>query len=132
MINAINDNGTGSIADAINYFKSDFDHLNNRRSVKPRDFAGSAEECIVVADSIERKHKYVSELYLLEMEKPTDAQLQKIVDAFRKTFMAGLEPGVNYVDYWNIQHEDKQNTELNYISRWRVNHIAPNEPISTR
>lgn len=115
MINAINDNGTGSIADAINYLKSDFDHKNNRRSVKPRDFAGSAEECIVVADSIERKHKYVSgTLSFRDGEKPTDAHLQKIVDAFRKTFMAGLEPGVNYVDYWNI-HEDKGNIELNYV-----------------
>ncbi|WP_110390658.1 relaxase/mobilization nuclease domain-containing protein [Rivihabitans pingtungensis] len=115
MINVINDNGTGSIADAINYLKSDFDHKNVKRSVKPRDFAGSAEECLVVADSIERKHKYVSgTLSFRDGEKPTDAQLQKIVDAFRKTFMAGLEPGVNYVDYWNI-HEDKGNIELNYV-----------------
>ncbi len=115
MINVINENGTGSIADAINYLKSDFDHKNVRRSVKPRDFAGSAEECLVAADSIERKHKYVSgTLSFRDGEKPTDAQLQKIVDAFRKTFMAGLEPGVNYVDYWNI-HEDKGNIELNYV-----------------
>ena len=63
----------------------------------------------------ERKHKYVSgTLSFRDGEKPTDAQLQKIVDAFRKTFMAGLEPGVNYVDYWNI-HEDKGNIELNYV-----------------
>lgn len=116
MINAIMPNcGTGPIEDAINYLKSDFDHEGTLRKNKPRDFAGDAEQCIFVGNSIDRKHKYVSgSLVFRESEQPTDEQLQKIVDQFRKTFMAGLEYGEHFVDYWNV-HTDKGKIELNYV-----------------
>lgn len=116
MINAIMPNrGTGPIEDAINYLKSDFDHEGNLRKNKPRDFAGDAEQCIFVGNSIDRKHKYVSgSLVFRKTEQPTDEQLKAIVDQFRKTFMAGLEYGEHFVDYWNI-HTDKGKVELNYV-----------------
>ncbi len=116
MINAVMPNcGTGPIEDAINYLKSDFDHEGTLRKNKPRDFAGDAEQCIFVGNSIDRKHKYVSgSLVFRETEQPTDEQLKAIVDQFRKTFMAGLEYGEHFVDYWNI-HTDKGKIELNYV-----------------
>ena len=116
MINAVMPNcGTGPIEDAINYLKSDFDHEGILRKNKPRDFAGDAEQCIFVGNSIDRKHKYVSgSLVFRETEQPTDEQLKAIVDQFRKTFMAGLEYGEHFVDYWNI-HTDKGKVELNYV-----------------
>ena len=115
MINVVNNHGTGPIQDAINYLKGDIDHAGKERGIKPRDFAGDANDCISVANSIERKHKYISgTLSFRENERPTDKELMTIVNAFRSTFMAGLEHGVNYVDFWNI-HEDKGNIELNYI-----------------
>ncbi len=107
--------GTGPIEDAINYLKSDFDHEGTLRKNKPRDFAGDAEQCIFVGNSIDRKHKYVSgSLVFRESEQPTDEQLKVIVDQFRKTFMAGLEYGEHFVDYWNV-HTDKGKIELNYV-----------------
>ncbi|HJV06174.1 MAG TPA: relaxase/mobilization nuclease domain-containing protein [Chromobacteriaceae bacterium] len=116
MINAVMPNcGTGPIEDAINYLKSDFDHEGTLRKNKPRDFAGDAEQCIFVGNSIDRKHKYVSgSLVFRETEQPTDEQLKVIVDQFRKTFMAGLEYGEHFVDYWNV-HTDKGKIELNYV-----------------
>lgn len=107
--------GTGPIEEAINYLKSDFDHEGTLRKNKPRDFAGDAEQCIFVGNSIDRKHKYVSgSLVFRETEQPTDEQLKVIVDQFRKTFMAGLEYGEHFVDYWNV-HTDKGKIELNYV-----------------
>jgi len=47
-------------------------------------------------------------------EHPTDQQLMAVVKSFRETFMAGLEHGVNFTDFWNI-HTDKGRVELNYI-----------------
>lgn len=115
MINIVQGHRTNSVQDAIKYLQGDYDHKGTLRSVKPRDFAGNAVDCLSAVESIDRKHKYVSGTLAFEpSEHPTDAQLQKIVDAFRRTFMAGLEPGVNYVDFWNI-HEDKGRIELNYV-----------------
>lgn len=115
MINIVQGHRTNSVQDAIKYLQGDYDHKGTLRSVKPRDFAGNTVDCLSAVESIDRKHKYVSGTLAFEpSEHPTDAQLQKMVDAFRRTFMAGLEPGVNYVDFWNI-HEDKGRIELNYV-----------------
>jgi hypothetical protein len=115
MINVVQGHRTNSVQDAIKYLQGDYDHKGTLRSVKPRDFGGNAIDCLSAVESIDRKHKYVSGTLAFEpSEHPTGPQLQKIVDAFRKTFMAGLEPGVNYVDFWNI-HGDKGRIELNYV-----------------
>jgi hypothetical protein len=115
MINAVQGHRTNSIQEAINYLKSDHDHIGTLRNVKPRDFAGSALDCVYAVESIDRKHKYVSGSLAFEpSERPTDKELLAVVDSFRKTFMAGLEHGVNFVDFWNI-HEDKGRIELNYV-----------------
>lgn len=115
MINAVQGHRTNSIQKAINYLKSDRDHNGTFRNVNPRDFAGSAIDCINVAESITRKHKYVSGTLAFEpSERPSDKELIAVIESFRKTFMAGLEHGVNFVDFWNI-HEDKGRIELNYV-----------------
>jgi hypothetical protein len=115
MINAVQGHRTNSVQEAIKYLKSDHDHKGTFRNVKPRDFAGSAFDCINAVESITRKHKYVSGTLSFEpSERPTDKELLAVVESFRKTFMAGLENGVNFVDFWNI-HEDKGRIELNYV-----------------
>lgn len=115
MINVVQGHRTNSIQEAINYLRSDHDHKGTLRNVKPRDFAGSAIDCIDVVEDITRKHKYVSGTLAFEpSERPTDKQLHEVIKVFRSTFMAGLEHGVNYVDFWNI-HEDKGRIELNYV-----------------
>lgn len=115
MINIVQGHRTNSIKEAINYLKSDRDHKGTLRSVKPRDFAGSALDCIYAVEDVTRKHKYVSGTLAFEpSEQPTDKQLMTVVESFRKTFLAGLEHGENFVDFWNI-HKDKGRIELNYV-----------------
>lgn len=115
MINIVHRHGKNSIEKAIAYLKSDHDHKGTSRSVKPRDLAGSASDCEIIASTIDRKHKYISgTLSFRDDEKPTDKELQAIIKQFRAVFMSGLEDSINYVDYWNI-HEDKGHLELNYI-----------------
>lgn len=115
MINIVHRHGKNPVTKAISYLKSDLDHKGKERNVKPRDFAGSALDCEIAADCIDRKHKYISgTLSFRSDEKPTDNELRDVIKKFRSTFLPGLEHGVNFVDFWNI-HEDKGHLELNYI-----------------
>ncbi|WP_348708725.1 relaxase/mobilization nuclease domain-containing protein [Acidovorax soli] len=106
---------TNSVQEAINYLKGSHDHKGVERKPLPRFLTGSENDCLMACESITRKHKYVSGTLAFEPgERPTDKQLIAVVQEFRKTFMAGLEHGVNFTDFWNI-HEDKGRIELNYI-----------------
>ena len=115
MINVVQGHRTNSVQEAINYLKGDHDHKGVERKPKPRFLTGSETDCLVACESIDRKHKYVSGTLAFEPnEHPTDQQLMAVVKSFRETFMAGLEHGVNFTDFWNI-HTDKGRVELNYI-----------------
>lgn len=115
MINVIQGHRTNSVQEAINYLKGDHDHKGVERKPKPKFLTGSETDCLVACESIDRKHKYVSGTLAFEPnEHPTDQQLMAVVKSFRETFMAGLEHGVNFTDFWNI-HTDKGRVELNYI-----------------
>jgi len=115
VINVVQGHRTNSVQEAINYLKGDHDYKGVERKSKPRFLAGSETDCLVACESIDRKHKYVSGTLAFEPgEHPTDKQLLEVVKAFRATFMAGLEHGVNFTDFWNI-HTDKNRVELNYI-----------------
>ncbi|WP_374555159.1 hypothetical protein [Aquitalea pelogenes] len=115
MINVVQGHRTNSVQEAINYLKGDHDHKGVERKPKPRFLTGSETDCLIACETISRKHKYVSGTLAFEPnEHPTDQQLMAVVNSFRATFMAGLEHGVNFTDFWNI-HEDKGRIELNYI-----------------
>ena len=115
MINVVQGHRTNSVQEAIKYLKGDHDHKGMERKPKPRFLTGSETDCLVACESIDRKHKYVSGTLAFEpTERPTDKQLMEVVKLFRSVFMAGLEHGVNFTDFWNI-HEDKGRIELNYV-----------------
>lgn len=115
MINVVQGHRTNSVQEAINYLKGSHDHKGVERKPLPRFLTGSETDCLVACDTITRKHKYVSGTLAFEPnERPTDQQLMEVVKSFRSTFMAGLEHGVNFTDFWNI-HEDKGRIELNYV-----------------
>lgn len=115
MINVVQGHRTNSVQEAINYLKGDHDHKGVERKPKPKFLTGSETDCLVACESIDRKHKYVSGTLAFEPnERPTDKEFLAVVESFRKTFLAGLEHGVNFVDFWNI-HEDKGRIELNYV-----------------
>ncbi len=116
MINVVQGHRTNSVQEAINYLKSDHDHKGVERKPKPRFFTGSENDCLAVCETIDRKHKYVSGTLAFEAnECPSDSQLMEVVKSFRSTFMAGLEHGVNFVDFWNIHQDKRGRIELNYI-----------------
>ena len=115
MINAVQGHRTNSVQEAINYLKGDHDHNGVERKPKPRFFTGSENDCLIACETIDRKQKYVTGTLAFEPnERPSNKQLMEVVKSFRATFMAGLEHGVNFTDFWNI-HEDKNRIELNYV-----------------
>lgn len=116
MINVVQGHRTNSAQEAINYLKGSHDHKGVERKPLPRFFTGSETDCLVACDTITRKHKYVSGTLAFEPnERPTDQQLMEVVKSFRSTFMAGLEHGVNFVDFWNIHQDKGGRIELNYV-----------------
>lgn len=115
MINIVQGHRTNSVQEAINYLKSSHDHKGVERKNLPRFLTGSEDDCLIACDSISRKHKYVSGTLAFDpSEHPSDQQLMAVIKLFRATFLAGLEHGVNFTDFWNI-HTDKGRVELNYI-----------------
>ncbi len=84
--------GTGSARAAGDYLLGDRDAAG-----KPRDGVevrrGDPDLVAAVADSLEFKHKYTSGVIAWAPEdRPTDAQIEAVLDKFEKTAWAGLEP----------------------------------------
>lgn len=107
--------GTGSAKSAINYLMGKNDHTGQPRSVPPELLHGSPSLFQLVSNGTTRKHKYVSgAISFRDTEKPDAAQIQKIMDAFKASFLPGLKDCDNYADAW-IAHRDKGNLELHFV-----------------
>ena len=84
--------GTGSAGAAVDYLLGERDAAG-----KPRDGVevrrGDPEQVAAVADALEFEHKYTSGVIAWAPEdRPTDAQIEAVLDEFEKTAWAGLEP----------------------------------------
>ena len=107
--------GTGSAKSAINYLMGKNDHTGQPRSVPPELLHGSPSLFQLVSNGTTRKHKYVSgAISFRDTEQPDAAQIQKIMDAFKASFLPGLKDCDNYADAW-IAHRDKGNLELHFV-----------------
>ena len=107
--------GTGKARSAVQYLMGNTDHTGKDRSVKPKILEGSPALFEMVADSTGRKHKYTSgAICFRDSERPSDAQIQQVIDQFRANFLPGLKPVDNYADLW-IEHRDKGNVELHFV-----------------
>lgn len=107
--------GTGNAKSAINYLMGKNDHTGKPRSVPPELLHGSPSLFQLVSNGTTRKHKYVSgAISFRDTEKPTAEQIQKIMDAFKASFLPGLRDCDNYADAW-IAHRDKGNLELHFV-----------------
>lgn len=107
--------GTGSAKSAINYLMGKNDHTGKPRSVPPELLHGSPSLFQLVSNGTDRKHKYVSgAISFRDTEKPDAAQIQKIMDSFKASFLPGLKECENYADAW-IAHRDKGNLELHFV-----------------
>lgn len=104
--------GKGKARGPLNYL------LGNDKNNKPRDPApvivkGDRKLTEVLIDSNHRQYKYTSgAIAFRDNEKPTEEQLNKIIEAFEKTFTPGLEERVPLL--W-VKHLDKGNVELHFI-----------------
>ena len=83
--------GTGSARAAVDYLLGDRDAAG-----KPRDGVevrrGDPDKVAAVADALEFEHKYTSGVIAWAPEdRPTDAQIEAVLDKFEQTAWAGLE-----------------------------------------
>ena len=97
--------GTGSAAAAANYLTreqnlapeqdqdQDQDREQEKNPEKVEVLRGNPHQVAAVADTLQFEHKYTSGVIAWAPEdKPSDAQIGRVVDEFEKTAWAGLEP----------------------------------------
>ena len=114
MIVQFFNHGTGKADSAVRYLLQDNDSNGNSRNPKPEIFYGDPDLTKLLIDENPRKYKYTSGVIAFrDNEKPTDAQLKKIVKAFYEAFAPGLGP--DRLNMLIVKHEDKGNTELHLL-----------------
>ena len=105
--------GKGKSRGPLNYLLGN-DKNNQPRDPAPEIVKGDRKLTEVLIDSNHRQYKYTSgAIAFRDNEKPTEEQLNKIIEAFEKTFTPGLEERVPLL--W-VKHQDKGNTELHFIA----------------
>ena len=84
--------GTGSAGAAADYLLGERDAAGNvRDGIEVR--RGDPDRVAAVADALEFEHKYTSGVIAWAPEdRPTDAQIEAVLDKFEQTAWAGLEP----------------------------------------
>ena len=84
--------GTGSALAAADYLLGERDAAGQTRA-GVEVLRGDPEQVAAVADSLQFEHKYRSAVIAWSPEdRPTDAQIEAVLDEFEKTAWAGLEP----------------------------------------
>ena len=84
--------GTGSARAAADYLVGERDAAGHERE-GVEVLRGNPDMVAAVADSLEFEHKYTSVVIAWAPEdRPTDAQIDAVVNEFEKTAWAGLEP----------------------------------------
>ena len=84
--------GTGSAGKAAGYLVGERDAMGRERE-GVEVLRGDPDMVAAVADSLEFEHKYRSIVVAWAPEdRPTDAQVEAVLDEFEKTAWAGLEP----------------------------------------
>lgn len=103
---------------AVKYLLSDTDHEGKKRSVLPEILFGDPNTFTEIANATKREHKYTSGVIAfrdgLESQSVTPEQIATLIEAFRSTFMPGLEVDKNFADFW-VLHCDKSNVELHFL-----------------
>lgn len=75
---------------------------------------GNADQTTEVINNITNKSIYTSGvLSFSKDEKPTDEQIEKIIDSYENTLFPNMDKD-QYSSYW-VRHEDKDRTELHFV-----------------
>lgn len=105
--------GRGKSKGPLNYLLGN-DKDNKQRDPAPEIVKGDRKLTEILIDSNTRKYKYTSgAISFRDNEKPTQQQIEKIIEAFERTFTPNLQERVPI--FW-VKHQDKGNTELHFIA----------------
>ena len=97
--------GTGSARAAADYLVGERDAAGHERE-GVEVLRGNPDMVAAVADSLEFEHKYTSVVVAWAPEdRPTDAQIESVVDKFEKTAWAGLEP--DRYSWTAVEHRER-------------------------
>ncbi len=104
--------GKGKARGPLNYLLGN-DKDNKPREPAPQIIKGDQKLTEVLIDSNHRQYKYTSGVIAFrDNEQPTQEQIEKIIEAFEKTFTPELQERVPIL--W-VKHLEKGNTELHFI-----------------
>lgn len=105
--------GKGKAKGPLNYLLGN-DKNNKTRDPAPQIIKGDRKLTEVLIDSNHRQYKYTSGVIAFrDNEKPTQEQIEKIIEAFEKTFTPELQERVPLL--W-VKHQEKGNIELHFIA----------------
>ena len=97
--------GTGSAAAAVDYLLGERDAAGELREGVDV-LRGDPEMVAAVADTLEFEHKYTSGVIAWAPEdRPTDAQIDAVLDKFEQTAWAGLEP--DRYSWTAVEHRER-------------------------
>ena len=97
--------GTGSAAAAVDYLLGERDAAGELREGVDV-LRGDPEMVAAVADTLEFEHKYTAGVIAWAPEdRPTDAQIEAVLDKFEQTAWAGLEP--DRYSWTAVEHRER-------------------------
>ncbi|MDP1521659.1 MAG: relaxase/mobilization nuclease domain-containing protein [Methylotenera sp.] len=115
MLISIFNSGSSNGQSPVNYLLNNKDHTGKIRSVLPELVDGDPQTTIDLINNIDRKYKYTSGVIAFRAEEnPTEKEQKEIINAFRKSFLPGLDKQDNFNDLW-VAHLDKGRLELHFI-----------------
>lgn len=106
--------GKGKGSAAINYVLGEMDHQGVARAFPPEILRGNPCQTGLLADSLQFLHKYRSAVIAWHPDdKPSDAQIQEVLNEFERVAFAGLEP--DQYDFTAVLHRESDSVHVHII-----------------
>lgn len=106
--------GMGKGSAAINYVMGSHDHTGKERIYAPVVLRGNPYQTGMLADSLEFQHKYRSAVIAWHpQDKPSEEQMQEVLDVFERLAFAGLEP--DQYDLTAVLHREPDSEHIHVI-----------------